>query len=337
MAGRVERLVGRFCSIEVQPEGAMAVPCDFDIGGRRVSPFVVAPWADEPADDPSVPPILKRLRGEWPCVPFGATGLPESLPEDWAQARTEVPDWHVADHGHSSNADWTLTARDEDGLTYGLDYPEGHPVAALHRTVRVDLNAPRVVHELEVSPRADAALPMGLHPVLRLPDTPGAARLVFPESARAWTFPVEVEPDKTALAPDQRDLPLSALRASDGSPLDPTRLPWDAETEDLLLITGTGGEATLENHDEGYAVTLCWDADALPSLMLWLSNRGRAFAPWNARFRGLGMEPVCAPFDLGPAFTGPNTPLAHAGVPTSVRLTAGEAWRTRLSMSVKAL
>ena len=35
----------------------------------------VAPWADEP-DSAALPGILQRLRGEWPCVPFGRTAAP---------------------------------------------------------------------------------------------------------------------------------------------------------------------------------------------------------------------------------------------------------------------
>ena len=32
--------------------------------------------------------------------------------------------------------------------------------------------------------------------------------------------------------------------------------------------------------------------------MLWISNKGRAAAPWNNRFSGLGVEPVNSYFDI---------------------------------------
>ncbi len=50
-----------------------------------------------------------------------------------------------------------------------------------------------------------------------------------------------------------------------------------------------------------------------PSCLLWLSNRGRTAYPWNGRHLAIGIEPVCAPFDLG---------VQHANNPKSPLLTA---------------
>ena len=62
----------------------MLAPITFVLAdGRQVNPMQVAPWAQEPE---KVDGVLKRLRGDWPCIPFGMS--PESSegwPEDWAK------------------------------------------------------------------------------------------------------------------------------------------------------------------------------------------------------------------------------------------------------------
>jgi hypothetical protein len=94
-------------------------------------------------------------------------------------------------------------------------------------------------------------MPIGLHPVFRLPANAGGARLVLPPQTRCWSFPVEVEPGKTAAQPDQRDVAPEHLLDRDGAPLNFRDLPLAEDSEDLLLLTKTGGQITLENHAEG--------------------------------------------------------------------------------------
>jgi len=50
-------------------------PVTFDRKGRKLQPYSVAPWAEEQTD-PSLPPILKALRGDFFCLPFGGNATP---------------------------------------------------------------------------------------------------------------------------------------------------------------------------------------------------------------------------------------------------------------------
>src|ERR1035438_6283390 len=45
-------------------------PITFDRKGRKLQPYSVAPWAEEETD-PSLPSIIKALRGDFFCLPFG--------------------------------------------------------------------------------------------------------------------------------------------------------------------------------------------------------------------------------------------------------------------------
>ena len=71
-------------ALAVQRLGAMLAPLTFVLAdGRQVTPLQVAPWAGEPGAE-DLPGILRRLRGEWPCVPFGYSVPGEGWPADWA-------------------------------------------------------------------------------------------------------------------------------------------------------------------------------------------------------------------------------------------------------------
>ena len=70
---------------EVAALGGMLGPVWFTLpDGPVVQSFAVAPWADDPPEKLNVlPPILRRLRGEFPCVPFGVSHARTDLPDRW--------------------------------------------------------------------------------------------------------------------------------------------------------------------------------------------------------------------------------------------------------------
>jgi hypothetical protein len=306
-------------------------------GGREVQPFAVAPWSGDPAETlETIPPILRTLRGDFPCVPFGATAIPHDLPKHWLRDvdMTVTPADDFA-HGFGANHSWELDSVTDDGIVVFIEYPETHPVRRVSRRI-APIGGPGLSIELTIEMRRDAELPIGLHPIFALPDQPGGARLEIPSLRRVRTFPVPVEPG-SILLPDQDTGALTGLAALDDRMLDLTRLPLDARTEELLSVLPEEGKAILVREDQGYAVTLDWDVDAFPHCLLWLSNAGRDAYPWKGRFRALGIEPVCSAFDLGHAVSAsPSSPFATDGVPTLARLSAKQPFRTRYSIRISS-
>src|SRR5579871_6424563 len=102
-------IAGRCVRAEVQDLGAMLGPAVFTVGDRTVQPFAIAPWADDPADRlASLPPLLRRLRGEWPCVPFGMPEPRRDLPDAWmAGLGRDEPVGDDQPHGAPSNSVWS--------------------------------------------------------------------------------------------------------------------------------------------------------------------------------------------------------------------------------------
>lgn len=325
--------------VTIVPTGAMCGPAHFALpDGRRIQPFVVAAWNDDGSEDfASLPVLLKRLRGDWACVPFGMPRTRDDLPPDWAPTAEgeDLGDWF---HGPGANLPWIASDVADGAVTLEITYPSTHPISRLVRRVAGDPTAPRLHFDLEIHPRTDCRLPIGVHPVLRLPAEPQMAHLTVEGASGVFTYPVDAEPGVSQLPHGARFDSLETARWSDGAPLDLSLHPLTRRTEEIVLVAGAGGRAHLDNREEGYRVTVEWDPAAFASCNLWVSNGGRGFFPWNHAFRGLGVEPVTAPFDLGADVAARGAgPLARAGVPCAVDFRAGEVWSTRYSIGVAAL
>jgi hypothetical protein len=289
---------------ELQRLGAMLAPVVFGAPGRPdFAPLQVAPWADEPGAE-HLPGILRRLRGEWPCVPFGRTDRPAGLSEAWA-ARAPGDGFG---HGYASNHAWQWhETGDPLALTLMIEPPG--PLRRLTRSVRAVPDAPALEITLAIEVREPCTLPVALHPTLRL--DLGGVELELPSHGAGVTYPVPAEAGVSRLAADRRFDRLAAAPCADGTPLDLGRYPLDIDTEELLQLRDLAGPVTLHYRDAGWALQLDWDRRLLPDLMLWVSHRGRSYAPWNGRHRALGIEPVNGAFDLGRVATAPvGHPLA---------------------------
>ena len=119
--------------------------------------------------------------------------------------------------------------------------------------------------------------------------------------------------------------------------VDASRLPFAGDVEELLQIQGLDGTVALVNHAEGYRARLSWQKEHFPSLLLWMSNRGRKFEPWNGRHVALGIEPICSPFGLGPATALADNPIAASGTPTALDFSADHTFVARYRIEVEAL
>lgn len=323
--------------------GAMCGPVDFRLDdGRTIQPFAIAPWSDNPEGDPrydELPPLLKRLRGDWACVPFGMPETRSDLSSAWVGRDVETNGLGQYFHGPSANLPFKLERADPGRLQFRLDYPKDHPVAWVRRVICGVPGKARTEFTLEIMPRATIGLPIGVHPVFRLPGAVGAAELrVAGEAIRVYTYPVDAEPGVSRLAHGEMFESLQAARDKDGAPMDLSRHPLAEVTEEVVLVGHAAGHACLVNREDRYCVDLHWEAKDFPSCNLWISNRGRSAFPWSGRHCALGIEPVAAPWDLGVAVArNEASPLRAAGVRTATDFTAGELWKTSYSIEVSPL
>lgn len=318
----------------LQSLGGMLAPVHFDLeDGRSVSPLHVAPWHDEDMDDQ--PGILRRLRGDWPCVPFGSqpqAPLPSPWDADTRPAVLQATEPHP--HGYGANHHWSLGAADGSRLTATIRYPGDSPIEMLAREIEGVPGKAEIICSLTITPRKDCLLPIGLHPVFRLPDGEGEAELDVGPHRAVWSHPLDEDPPLSLVEPNRPFESLDGLWSRHDRPLSLSRLPMSGRSETLLLLTGASGRVVLTNRAERYSVTLRWDPAIFPSLMLWISNRGRDYRPWNGRHLALGVEPVRAAFDLGEAISAGRNPLSNAGTETAFAFKAGVPLSTRYGIRV---
>jgi len=329
-------------TFEVQSLGGMIGPAQFKLGHQTVQPFKVAQWKAGENSEPSLlslPGILHRLRGDWACVPFGSTRNVEQVSEGWHTSPSESLEQYkstieIEPHGISSNKFWDLAEFLPNKIVLEISYPSSHPIAKLRRTITPDTNSPRINFSLEVFPRESVKLPIGLHPTFKLADIK-TTHLVPGKFQFGVTFPGILEPT-SVFKPGQKFLLLNEVPRKEGGSIDVSKLPIDENSENLVQLCNIDGSFVIENHQEKYKVELKWEPKHYNSVILWMSNKGRPYFPWDGNFTALGVEPVCAAFDLGHISTEDN-PLTNLGVKTAIQFNKDEVWTTHYSIGVAPL
>jgi hypothetical protein len=120
-------------------------------------------------------------------------------------------------------------------------------------------------------------------------------------------------------SPDMTRFPTAA-----GGTADLTRYPIGSRHEDFaMLVEAPGSELgwTAVTRPTGDVALFLKDATRLPVTLLWFSNGGRDYPPWNGRHLGvLGVEDGCTYSLHGHAASIADNPLAREGVPTAITL-----------------
>jgi hypothetical protein len=308
---------------------AMLLDAVFDLEGQDARPFARAPWLGDPP--PGLPGHLAELAGEFVCVPFGSAALPAEASPHWAGLGASAP---VPPHGPSADGEWMLTSSTPTTATFAMEYPAHGAVELIERTVAAASDGIGLDFSLTVHVREATRVPIGVHPILRLPERPGAL-VLSAQFAEGFTYPARVH-GTSVTRPGRTFASLQEVPSEHGM-LDVSRLPLDRPVEDVLQLCGVLGPVTADFTDEGFRLTLDWDREALPSLLIWLSDRALAEEPWNSRYRGLGLEPVASAFDLPPSVSASRNPISDRGHITAVALRPGEPWRFSSSVRIERL
>ena len=267
-------------SVRFDPEGGIIDDVAIEAGGRTIRPLHRAPWAGSgetlPAD---VAPVERKLAGDFLCAPF---------------ARSEGG---APIHGWTANGTWQAAGIVEahGSVTASYDLRESVAGASVSKEIMLVPGHP-VVYQTHVLDGGAGKIPVAHHAMVHVP---GGARLSFSPKLRGRTpaTPLETDParGRTVLASPQEFASLAAVRRADGGTADASFYPFDRGHEDLVVLTErpgsrVGWSAALARQD-GFLFFAVKDARALPQTVLWMSNGGRYYAPWNGRHLAvLGIE-----------------------------------------------
>jgi hypothetical protein len=285
----------------VTQTGGQMAPVRFDLGnGEIASPYSLAPWT--PEDCPAgTPELLKALRGDFFCIPFGVSEM------------TPHP------HGATANLDWSCDQLSGDRLVLSLHDPV---TGADFRKELILKEGHRAVYIRHTIENLEGNFNYGHHPILEFPESAGACAIRTGPIKFGQVYPGEFEDPsiggKSALKAGARFESLDKVALADGGTTSLASYPARPGFEDLVMFSASYQEfGWTAVHFPGYVWIAIRNCKELPSTLFWHSNGGRPYAPWNGQHtRRLGIEDVCSYFHEGAEISGKDL-LRADGIATS--------------------
>lgn len=291
-------------------------PVTFRVNGRRIQPYSIAPWATE-RDAGKLVPILRVLRGDFFCMPFGANATP-------------LQGQKFPLHGETANGQWKLES---------IKHDSGR--AMLHARLRTRVRkgtvdkflflqeGQSVVYCQSVVSGMSGPMNFGQHAMLKFPEDEGAGLVATSPFIYGQVHPTVFENPAakgySSLKMGAEFNDLSKVPMANGGTADLTRYPARRGFEDLVLMASDPdlpfGWTAVTFPKERYVWFALKDPRVLRQTLFWISNGGRHYFPWNGRHTGvMGLEDVTGYFAYGIAESVRPNPLSRQGIPTSVRL-----------------
>jgi hypothetical protein len=295
----------------VTESGGHLGPVTFDRRGAAIRPLSLPPWADEdPAqvDDP----LLRVLRGDFFTFPFGSNAEP------YEGERHPF-------HGETAQATWTLENSTDDFLHLSLRTTI-RP-GRVDKRIRLREGHP-VVYQQHLISGASGPMALGHHAMLLFPDHPASGMVSTSAFVHGQVYPGDFEPDEggfSALLSGAVFTSLDQVSLAAGGSTDLSRYPARSGFEDLVMLVADDSLpfawTAVVFVEEGYVWFSLRDPRVLRNTVLWVSNGGRHYPPWNGRHVNvLGVEDVTAFFHDGLAASARPNSLSQQGHPTAVAL-----------------
>jgi len=282
-------------------------PVRFFLENKVIEPMHIAPWTNEELDS-SIQPMLKFLRGDFFCAPFGES----DLLEDETRA-----------HGASANDKWNDIQITKTSLKLKLSKKISCAELTKEISIRED---EAVVYQKHTFIGGDGKIPVGHHSMLRISVK---GYISFSNFAFGGTPPQAIESDtdlgRSILKYPQHFSDLSSVQRSDDKLVDISVYPFDTNHEDLFMIISNKdipfGWSVVSCPDEGWLWYSCKNKNVLPNTIVWLSNGGRYYPPFSSRHKNvIGIEETASFFHLGHRASVEKNFLNERGFKTFIEL-----------------
>jgi hypothetical protein len=292
----------------VTETGGHLGPVTFRVGRKKIQPFSIAPWAEEKTD-PTLPPILKVLRGDLFCLPFGGNATPFQGKQ------------HPV-HGETANSQWRFESAAAGSLHLSLPAKVSGCRADKYISL---LPGQTAIYQRHVINGLIGPMNFGHHAMLKFPDQPGSGQVSTSRFVSGEVVPAPLENPASGgyscLRVGGKFRSLAKVPLANGGWTDLSVYPARRGFEDIVMLLGDDRQpfawTAVTFSAEGYVWFALKDPRVLRQTILWLSNGGRHYPPWNGRHVNvLGLEEVTSYFHYGLAESAAKNPLSARGYPT---------------------
>jgi hypothetical protein len=312
----------------VTETGGHLAPVVFDRRRRRIQPYSISPWCEEEVD---TIPLLEVLRGDFFCLPFGGN-------------ETAFRSERHPCHGETANRKWRFE---------NLERANGK--VSLHLRMKTTIRRGRVdkritlvdghnaVYCQHVVSGKSGPMNFGHHATLKFPDRRGSGVLTHSPIQFGMTYPVAPENPETfgysILKPGAKFSQLKRVPTATGEWADLSRYPARRGFEDIALLAtkqvSPFAWVAVTFPAEGYVWFALKDPRVLRQTLLWHSNGGRHYPPWNGRHLNvLGIEDLTSYFAYGLAESARPNILTKHGLKTCLNLSPKKPLTVNYIMAV---
>lgn len=263
--------------------------------GETLAPFYTAPWWKEPYME-DTDSVMRVLRGEFFCLPFGANVEP-------------VDGRRFPLHGHTANDCWErVRAEEKEGaatLILRMDLDQTR--SEVEKSIQLADGEP-VIYERHVVRGLSLKAPVAHHPMLQCPEAPGSAILDLSPPLAGFTVPVPVD------IPENKGCGLLMLNVAVadrtkvptvyGGFADVSRYPLRRGHEDGVIFLSDPARGftftSVTIPERGLLYFQLKDPRVFSQTLFWMSDGGRYSPPFNGRVTGvLGAEEITGYFWMG--------------------------------------
>ncbi len=313
--------------LAVTRQGGHLAPVTFDRTKRPIRPFHISQFASEFKPGPILP-ILKVLRGDFFCLPFGGNVKP---------FRGEQ---HLL-HGETANGRWKFASSESRDGEHCLTLEMPLRVRRGHVTKRVMLrDGENVIYQEHIVRGMSGPNCPGHHPNLECHSRGNIALSPFLRgSTSAHLLGKPEDQLYCGLKTGFNFHKLGKVPLIYGGKSDLSVYPSRRGFTDVIHILADPKREVAWNTvtfpEEGWLYFALRDPRVLRQTMIWFSNGGTYSKPWQGRHLNvLGLEDVTCFYGEGMAGSAQPNTWTRRGVPTSLRFDARKPTSIRYIMGV---
>ena len=231
-----------------------------------------------------MPNLIKVLRGDFFCLPFGGS---DQLPHP---------------HGATANNEWTPISSEDNKLVMEIEPDDIGGKVTKEVSLR---DGQYAIYQKHTITGIEGSYNYGHHPIIEFPEQGGPFAIHTSPFIHGQVYPGAFEDPAngghSSLKEGAIFTSLDQVDMANGSTTSLAQYPAREGFEDLVLFSAAEQNlAWTAVTLDGYAWISLKNPKQFPSTLFWISNGGRHYQPWNGRHKNrIGIEDVCSYFHEG--------------------------------------